>query len=69
LAIVFVVEVELPEDEFAKLEAFVEAKCLDREKYLKKLLADNISAVFKKWERASTRAKRANATAEEPACF
>jgi hypothetical protein len=43
-----VVEIELSTAEAAKLGALVEARCLDQEKYLKKLLADGIAAVLEK---------------------
>jgi hypothetical protein len=53
-----VVEIELTKDELSKLAAYVEAKCLDQRRYLKKLLEDRVYAVLKKQDRAAARAKR-----------
>jgi hypothetical protein len=42
------VEVELPEETASKLEAYVEYECLDREKWLKKLLVSGIEHMLDK---------------------
>jgi hypothetical protein len=42
------VEIELTEKMAELFDALVEARCLDREKYLKKLLANGIASVVKK---------------------
>jgi hypothetical protein len=55
------VEIELPENMAESFNEFVEDRCLDQEKYLKKLLADSIIAVLKKRERALAYLERANA--------
>jgi hypothetical protein len=46
------VEIELSEEESAKFDNLIETRCLDREKYLKKLLADSIAAVLEKRDMA-----------------
>jgi hypothetical protein len=56
----FLVKVELTEEELDKFEAFIKARCLDRDKYLEKLLKDRLAAVLKKPARASDRVKRTN---------
>jgi hypothetical protein len=51
-----VAEVDLPEETAERFEAFVEKKCLDRDKWLKNLLLGGIERVRKqeepwKWRR------------------
>jgi hypothetical protein len=57
-----VVEIELSEESLGKLADLIEARCLDREKYLKKLLTDSIDGVLKKRDEALARIKRASDT-------
>jgi hypothetical protein len=45
------VEIELPEVEVAKLEEFIEARCLDQEKWLKKIFASGLEYAIKSRER------------------
>jgi hypothetical protein len=42
------VEIELSKEEAERFEAFIEDKCLDRDKYLKRLLLEGINHVMKK---------------------
>jgi hypothetical protein len=49
-----VVEIELSTEESVKLDKLIEERCLDREKYLKRLLADSITRVLKKRDWALT---------------
>jgi hypothetical protein len=55
------VEIELPEDKAKKLEALIENRTLDREKFLKKLLTDSIHAQIEKREAALARIARTKA--------
>jgi hypothetical protein len=48
-----IVEVELPDEMAERFEAYVEDKCLDRDKWLKKLLVGGIEYVMKKAERGN----------------
>jgi hypothetical protein len=55
---VFLVKVELTEEELDKFDALIKARCLDRDKYLEKLLKDRLAAILKKPNRSAARAKR-----------
>jgi hypothetical protein len=47
------VEIELSKEEAERFEAFIEYKCLDRDKYLKRILIESINHVMKKKEAAA----------------
>jgi hypothetical protein len=56
-----VVEIELSSEESEKFKYFVERRCLDREKYLKKLLSDSLLSKLNERERLLALTGRANA--------
>ncbi|GHT52512.1 hypothetical protein FACS1894106_1390 [Spirochaetia bacterium] len=57
------VEIELPDDTAKKLDALIEARTLDRDKFLKKCLADAINGHLEKRDAALARIARAKKAA------